>query len=81
MPVLRPVIGMDKQEIIEIARKIGTFEISIQPYEDCCTVFTPKHPRTRPKLEIVYRAEQALDIEGLIERALAGVEEETIHRK
>ena len=66
MPVLRPVIGMDKQEIIEIARKIGTFEISIQPYEDCCTVFTPKHPRTRPKLEIVYRAEQALDIDCLL---------------
>lgn len=81
MPVLRPVIGMDKQEIVEIARKIGTFEISIQPYEDCCTVFTPKHPRTRPKLEIVCKAEQALDIDGLIERALVGVEEENIHRK
>ena len=53
MPVLRPLIGMDKDEIIAISRKIETFEISIQPYQDCCTVFTPKHPRTRPKLEKV----------------------------
>ena len=55
LPVLQPLIGMDKEEIITIARKIGTFDTSILPYEDCCTVFTPKHPRTRPKLSEVER--------------------------
>ena len=58
LPVLRPVIGMDKNEIIAISRKIGTFETSILPYEDCCTVFTPRHPRTKPKLRDVLRAER-----------------------
>ena len=71
MPVFRPLIGLDKEEIIKVSRKIDTFEISIEPYEDCCTVFTPKHPKTRPQISIIETAEQALDMEGLIERALA----------
>ena len=70
MPVFRPCIGMDKEEIIKISRKIDTFETSIQPYEDCCTVFTPKHPKTRPKLEDVIAAESALDSEELIKTAV-----------
>lgn len=74
LPVLRPVIGMDKSEIISIARRIDTFETSILPYEDCCTVFTPKHPRTRPKLNMVLAAEKALDEEALIQLALSQVE-------
>lgn len=74
MPVLRPVIGMDKDEIIEISRKIDTFEISIEPYEDCCTVFTPKHPKTRPNIELVEQAESALDIDALVEAAVQGTE-------
>lgn len=74
MPVFRPVIGMDKDEIVLIARKIDTFETSIQPYEDCCTVFTPKHPRTKPQLKFVQFAEEKLDEEALIQRALDGVE-------
>jgi thiamine biosynthesis protein ThiI len=74
MPVLRPVIGMDKEEIIRVARKIGTFETSILPYEDCCTVFTPKHPRTRPKVAEVEAAESVLDIDALVEEALQGIE-------
>ncbi|MEG1779573.1 MAG: tRNA uracil 4-sulfurtransferase ThiI, partial [Oscillospiraceae bacterium] len=67
IPVLRPVIGMDKEEIIQIARKIDTFETSILPYEDCCTVFTPKRPRTRPRLEEVVKAELSLHIDEMIE--------------
>lgn len=73
-PVFRPVIGMDKKEITEIARKIGTFETSIQPYEDCCTVFTPKHPRTKPVLAEVEAAEARFDFAPLIEKAIAGIE-------
>ena len=69
MPVLRPLIGMDKVEIIRIARQIGTFDTSILPYEDCCTVFTPRHPKTHPKLEEITEAEAALDIEALVEEA------------
>lgn len=72
MPVLRPLIGMDKVEIIRTAREIGTYETSILPYEDCCTVFTPRHPATRPGIEEVRKAEARLDVEGLVERALAG---------
>ncbi|MBQ5994973.1 MAG: tRNA 4-thiouridine(8) synthase ThiI [Clostridia bacterium] len=72
MPVFRPLIAMDKEEIISISRKIETFEISIRPYEDCCTVFTPKHPRTRPKPETVREAEKALDIEELVKEAVEG---------
>lgn len=73
MPVFRPLIGMDKDEIISISRKIDTFEISILPFEDCCTVFTPRHPRTRPKLADVIEAESRLDVDALVERAVAGV--------
>ncbi|MCI8479825.1 MAG: tRNA 4-thiouridine(8) synthase ThiI [Oscillibacter sp.] len=72
MPVLRPLIGMDKVEIIRISREIGTYETSILPYEDCCTVFTPRHPATRPNLEEVRKAEAVLDVEALVDRALAG---------
>ena len=78
LPVLRPVIGMDKTEIIAIARKIGTFETSILPYEDCCTVFTPRHPKTHPHLDEVAEYEKALDIEGLTARALEGAERRTV---
>ena len=74
LPVLRPVIGMDKEEIVRIARHIGTFETSILPYEDCCTVFTPRHPKTRPHVEEVREMEQALDVEGLVRRAMDGRE-------
>ena len=72
MPVFRPLVGMDKDEIIAISRKIDTFDISILPFEDCCTVFTPRHPRTRPKLADVIEAESKLDVEALVERAVAG---------
>lgn len=70
IPVFRPLIGMDKDEIVSISRKIETFETSIEPYEDCCTVFTPKHPRTRPVMKYVVQAENELDVDGLIDRAL-----------
>ncbi len=73
LPVFRPVIGMDKEEIIQIARKIETFEISILPYEDCCTVFTPKHPRTRPTVEMAERAESRLPIDELVEQAMSNL--------
>ena len=72
LPVFRPCIGMDKEEIVQIARKIGTFETSIQPYEDCCTVFTPKHPRTRPELAKVLEQEKKLDFDALVQEALDG---------
>ena len=72
MPVLRPLIGMDKVDIIRMAREIGTYETSILPYEDCCTVFTPRHPATRPNLEEVRKAEAALDVDGLVSKALEG---------
>jgi len=80
LPVLMPVVGMDKEEIITTARKIDTFELSVQPYDDCCTVFTPKRPKTRPRLEDVLEAEQGLDRESLMERALAGIIKEQIDR-
>ena len=70
IPVFRPVIGLDKEEIIKISRQIDTFDISIEPYEDCCTVFTPKHPKTKPQISVLEQAEQSLDVDGLIERAL-----------
>ncbi len=78
MPVFRPLIGMDKEEIISISRKIDTFEVSIQPYEDCCTVFTPKHPKTRPVLAEVLREQNKLDCRELVERAVEGVKLTTI---
>lgn len=75
MPVFRPCVGMDKTEIIEIARKIDTFDISIEPYEDCCTVFTPKHPKVRPRLEDIEKAQNSFDFEPLVQKA---VEETTM---
>ena len=81
MPVLQPLIGMDKEEIIAIARKIGTFETSILPYEDCCTVFTPRHPKTHPKLSEVAAAESVMDVDALVEEALAGIERITVDEK
>ena len=74
LPVLRPVIGMDKNEIVAVSRRIGTFETSILPYEDCCTVFTPRHPRTNPRLHQVLAAEQAMDEEALIAQAMENIE-------
>ena len=74
LPVLRPLIGFDKEEIVRLSRKIGTFELSTLPYEDCCTVFTPRHPRTRPRIDAVEEAEAVLDIEGLVAEAMAGIE-------
>lgn len=79
LPVFRPCIGMDKEEIIRISRKIDTFETSILPYEDCCTVFTPKHPKTRPNLEEIIEAEKSLDSEALIERAVKNVRKTVVH--
>lgn len=73
IPVFRPLIGMDKDEIVVISRKIGTFETSIEPYEDCCTVFTPKHPRTKPVLKYVEQAQNELNCEELVEKALANL--------
>lgn len=73
LPVFRPVIGMDKEEIIAIARRIDTFETSIQPYEDCCTVFTPRHPRTRPRIAEIEAAEAALAVDELVKEAVEGV--------
>ena len=74
MPVLRPLIMFDKNDIIDISRKIGTYETSILPYEDCCTVFLPKFPAIKPNLEKVLKAEQKLDVEELIERAMQNIE-------
>lgn len=74
LPVFRPLIGMDKDEIVSIARKIGTFDTSILPYEDCCTVFVAKHPKTRPVLEDIIRSEQALDYQNLIDKAVEQTE-------
>lgn len=73
-PVFRPVIGMDKREIVDIARHIDTFDISTLPYEDCCTVFSPKHPRTRPELSEILKAEAGFDFEPLIEKAVRETE-------
>ncbi len=70
LPVLRPLIGMDKEEIVRVARRIGTFDTSILPYEDCCTVFTPRHPKTKPHLDEVRGAEAALDVAALCARAM-----------
>ena len=74
IPIFMPLVGMDKEEIVAISRKIGTFETAILPYEDCCTVFTPKHPKTKPTLGQVVNAERKLDREALIQRALESVE-------
>lgn len=74
LPIFRPLIGFDKEEIMEIARRIATFETSILPFEDCCTVFLPKNPAIKPKLETVRRAEAVLDIEGLVKKAIEETE-------
>ncbi len=79
MPVLRPLIGSDKEDIVRIARQIDTFETSCLPYEDCCTVFTPKHPKTKPTVELCAIAEQKLDIDALIEGAIQGTEYDMIY--
>ena len=70
----RPVVGMDKEEIVKISRKIGAYNTSILPYEDCCTVFTPRHPRLRPTREELETAEQSLDIEAMVQSAVDGIE-------
>lgn len=80
LPVFRPLIGMDKEEIIQISRKIGAFETSILPYEDCCTVFTPKHPNTKPKLDKIKQSEEHLDLDKLIKEAVDGIEVITLKR-
>lgn len=72
-PVIRPVVTMDKLEIIDIAQEIDTFEISIQPFEDCCTIFAPDRPKTNPKIENAEQYEKRMDVEGLVERAVAGI--------
>jgi thiamine biosynthesis protein ThiI len=74
MPILKPVIGMDKTEIIDIARQIGTYETSILPYDDCCSVFAPKNPIIRPKLQAILKSESNLDIEELIEKVYSTLE-------
>ncbi len=75
MPVMRPLIGMDKVEIMDMARRIGTYEKSIEPYEDCCTVFLPKHPVTKPRLEKILKSESKLDVEKLVEMAVDSAEQ------
>ena len=72
-PVIRPVVTMDKLEIIDIAQEIDTFEISIQPFEDCCTIFAPDRPKTNPKIKNAEQYEARIDVEGLVERAVAGI--------
>ena len=76
LPVYRPVIGFDKEEIVQISRKINTFETSIQPFEDCCTIFAAKHPVTKPNLKVIHRSEEKLNekIDQLVEEALASTE-------
>lgn len=74
MPVFRPLVGMDKVDIMDIAREIGTYDISILPYEDCCTIFVPKHPKTKPRLQDIEKSEEALDIKALIDDAVNNVE-------
>ena len=74
IPIFMPLIGFDKEEIVTVARKIGTMETSILPYEDCCTVFTPKHPKTKPTLGQLLNVEKALARESLIQRAMENIE-------
>lgn len=80
LPVFRPLIGFDKEDIVSIAKKIDTYEISILPYEDCCTIFVPRHPETKPKLEYIQKSEEALtDIENMIEEAIKNSETVIVH--
>ena len=74
MPVMRPLIAMDKVDIMDMAKEIGTYDISIQPYEDCCTVFLPKHPVTKPKLERIEASESKLDVDALVAAAVESEE-------
>ena len=78
IPVFRPCIGLDKEEIIIRARQIGTYDTSVLPFEDCCTVFTPRHPKTKPTLENVLREEARVDVEGLVNRAYEARKQEWI---
>ena len=78
MPVLRPLIAMDKVDIMDVAKKIGTYETSILPYEDCCTVFLPKHPVTRPKLESILHSEEKLNVDKLVAEAMKNVQTKNI---
>lgn len=77
--VFRPLIGKDKDEIVSMARKIGTYETSIEPFEDCCTVFVSRHPKTHPSLEDAARAERNLDIETLVKESLANTKSQKIY--
>ncbi|MDL2288078.1 tRNA 4-thiouridine(8) synthase ThiI, partial [Oscillospiraceae bacterium OttesenSCG-928-F05] len=79
LPVLRPLIGMDKEEIVRVSRKIETFETSVLPYEDCCTVFTPKRPKTKPRLRDIEVIEAKMDVEGLIQKAIQNIERQDLH--
>ena len=79
LPVIRPLIGMDKEEIVTIAHKIGTFETSILPFEDCCTVFVPKHPKTKPRLADILKSEQVLDMDAIVEECTSNLETIYIH--
>jgi len=78
LPILRPLIGMDKTEIIDIARNIGTYEDSILPYEDCCSVFSPKHPQTKPRKDKIEGSEEKVDVWALIDNAISKMEVEKI---
>lgn len=73
-PVFRPLVTMDKIDIMDIAHEIGTYETSILPYEDCCTIFVPKHPKTKPRLNEIRQSESVLEIEKLVEEAIDGME-------
>ena len=72
-PIIRPVVTMDKLEIIDIAQQIDTFDISIQPFEDCCTIFAPDRPKTNPKIKNAEQYEARMDVEALVDRAVAGI--------
>ena len=75
LPIFRPLVGMDKEEIIRIARKIGTFETSILPYDDCCTIFSPRHPLVRPDFNAMRESWASLELEPLMNEAMRGTEE------
>ena len=81
IPVLRPLVAMDKEEIITYSRKIGTYDLSILPYEDCCTIFVPKAPSTNPKREKVLQLEEGADFTSFIDKAMAGIEVVTVDAK
>ena len=73
-PVFRPLVAMDKTDIMDIAREIGSYETSILPYEDCCTIFVPKHPKTKPRVDIIRKSESVLDIDRLVDEAMDKLE-------